>query len=732
VNIRDRLRFLILATLLPIGIFGAAGTIILVQKERRTLERDVTDSARGLMHAVETEMQSSIGALDILARSPALDRGDLRAFRAEARRTLESRNGAWANVVLAQPDGTAMMNLLIPEGRPVPESPNPGASAESARLRQPTIGQVAPGAVLKRPLFAVRVPVIRDGEVVYVVSSIVEISSIERLMDRQDFPRSWAVAVLDGNYRFVVRYPRVEGSEFASDSLKKTLEQAHVGWQRGRLLDGSEIYRAVRRSAMSAWSVSIAVPKHIVDESLYGLWLLLAGFVAAGALGLWIAWHLATRISRPIAALAAAAPAVGRGEMAAIPQAGPVEEVRQLSHALGEAASAIRTREEQQRQAELALRAADRAKDEFLAMLGHELRNPLASVANAAQLLKLARNDQEVLAKVSELLSRQVDHMTRLVDDLLEVGRVTGGKVKLERVPLDLARAVGDLVETWRSAGRFRHHDVSTDLHAVWASADPARVEQVAGNLIENALKYTPSGGRILIAVHPVDGRAVLEVTDTGEGMAPELIGRVFDLFVQGDRSLARQPGGLGIGLTMTRRLVELHGGTIEAKSEGQGRGAKFTVSLPAIERPAPHEVGVVTSAPAGTPSRRILLVEDNRDALESLAALLTLNGHQVRIASSGAQGLAMAAKLALDVAIIDIGLPDIDGYEMAAKLRHSASTRALRLIALTGYGTPEDRRRALNAGFDAHLAKPADVADLEKAMQDEGAGGRGWLRTSV
>ena len=357
--------------------------------------------------------------------------------------------------------------------------------------------------------------------------------------------------------------------------------------------------------------------------------MLVVGFIGAAMLGLWIASWLALRISKPIAALATAAPALGRGETSALPPAGDVDEVRELARALGESAVAIRDREERQRQAEHALRAADRAKDEFLAMLGHELRNPLASVSNAAQLLKMARQHPHVLDNVSAILGRQVEHMTRLVDDLLEVGRVTGGKVRLQREPLDLAVTVFQLLETWRNDGRFLHHEIRTALQSVWVSADRARVEQVFSNLLDNALKYTPSGGEIRISLRAEGANAILEISDTGLGMPPELIGRVFDLFVQGERSLARELGGLGIGLTMVKRLVELHGGTVQAKSDGPNHGATFTVELPAIERPAALTV-VKTPAITTAMPRRVLIIEDDDDAADTLAELLRLSDHQV------------------------------------------------------------------------------------------------------
>ena len=702
------------------AIFGAVGAYMLVERERDSFERAALDRVRALMTAIDAELRASITPLELLARSPALDGDDLAAFRIEAQRALEGRRGDWSNIVVSHPETAQMMlNLLVPPGAPLFKTLDPVSVLESAKSGRPTIGNVVTGGVLNRPLFTVRVPVLRDGKAKYVLSAVVETPVIGGIIERQGLPTTWAIAVIDGSYGFVARRPMPEKrSTAASESLKRALESAPQGFQRGQLLDGSEIYRAFQRSSLSRWSTSIAVPRSVVEESLNGVYVLVAGFVGAAMLGLWIAWWLASRISQPIAALARAAPALGRGETAALPPSGSVDEVSELARALGESANAIRDREERQRQAEHALRTADRAKDEFLAMLGHELRNPLASVSNAAQLLRMARNQPQVLENVSAILGRQVEHMTRLVDDLLEVGRVTGGKVRLQREPLDLGVAVVQWLDAWKHDGRFLHHDVSTELQSVWVSADRARIEQVFTNLLDNAIKYTPAGGKIRIALRPEGAKAILEISDTGLGMPPELIGRVFDLFVQGVRTLAREPGGLGIGLTMVQRLVELHDGTVQAKSDGPNHGATFTVELPAIE-PSVALSGVDTPATKTAMPRHVLIIEDDDDARDSLAELLRLDDHQVSVACDGKDGLELARSLAPDVVLVDIGLPDIDGYEVARRLRNNPATSRLRLIAVTGYGTQEDRRSALAAGFNDHLAKPVEVTSLQSLLSE-------------
>ena len=351
---------------------------------------------------------------------------------------------------------------------------------------------------------------------------------------------------------------------------------------------------------------------------------------------------------------------------------------------------------------------ANRAKDEFLAMLGHELRNPLGAISSAVRLLEPTGAGSERAALARDVIARQTRHLARLVDDLLDVARVMTGKVLLERQPLDLADAVTRHVNSVRATGKMQDHVVTVEAQTVWIDADSIRIEQIVGNLVSNALKYTPAGGRIAIRVAPENGDAVLTIEDTGVGMAPHLMARVFDLFVQGERRLDRTQGGLGIGLTLVRRLVELHGGTVEATSEGPDRGSRFTVRLRAIA-PRPAGEGGRSGARWDVAARRILVIEDNADARAMLRHLLEAAGHEVHEASDGREGLAMALSLRPDVALVDLGLPGLDGYEIARQLRAADDRRSILLVAVTGYGAPEDRERALLAGFDVHLVKPVD-----------------------
>ena len=363
--------------------------------------------------------------------------------------------------------------------------------------------------------------------------------------------------------------------------------------------------------------------------------------------------------------------------------------------------------------------ATNRAKDEFLAMLGHELRNPLDVIGSAVRVLDVQPDRDPTAAKAQEVIARQVRQLGRLVDDLLDVGRVTTGKITLVRVPVDLAETVRRCVAGLMPPGEASHHTVTVRAEPTWVEADQSRVEQIVMNLLSNALKYTPTGGRIDLTVGG-DGRmGRLTVADTGAGMSPHMIERVFDLFFQGERTLDRAGGGLGIGLTLVRRLAEQHGGRVEVQSPGTGRGSTVIVELPQVAEP--HAVASAAAPPHAIP-RRILIVEDSRDSRDMLRYLLERAGHEVHEAGDGPSGVEAILKVRPDIALVDVGLPGLDGYEVARRVRASEGGRTVRLVALTGYGLPEDHRRSHEAGFDTHLVKPVDAARLAAVI---GAVGR-------
>jgi len=364
--------------------------------------------------------------------------------------------------------------------------------------------------------------------------------------------------------------------------------------------------------------------------------------------------------------------------------------------------------------ARLDAESADRAKDQFLAMLAHELRNPLGALRNA---ILIAQRDPEQGERALGIARRQADNLGRLVDDLLDVARFTRGQIVLKRERVEVAKLVERALETVRPMIDELGHEVSIGVEPpdLATEADPARLEQVLENLLSNAAKYTPPGGRVTIDAGQRDGEVWIAVRDTGVGLDPEMLPRVFDLFAQAERELDRRQGGLGLGLTVVRRIAELHGGRVEVHSVGPGRGCEFVLRLPA----GATEKGGARGEPAtgGSESRHgasILLIEDNVDAAESLKLLLELYGHRVRVAHDGESGIGMAECESPDLMLIDIGLPQIDGYKVAERLRAHPTLRDVYRVALTGYGRDEDRARALASGFHDHLVKPADPEKID------------------
>ena len=355
-----------------------------------------------------------------------------------------------------------------------------------------------------------------------------------------------------------------------------------------------------------------------------------------------------------------------------------------------------------------------RAKDQFLAMLSHELRNPLGAISTASHALeKTAEGPHE--QRLSRIIARQSRHLARLLEDLLDVARVTAGKIEIQRQPLDLAEIVERCRRTLEAGGRADQHRIEVETVPAWVTGDATRLEQVITNVLENAVKYTPEGGAIHVRLAAEGGEAVLSVRDEGVGIPPEVLPHVFDLFVQGERSLDRSEGGMGLGLTLVRQLVGMHGGRVEAESGGSGLGSTFTVRLPLTAAPTAAEPAALTAA-AEAP-RRILVVEDHEDARDALRTLLEFDGHQVEVAGDGLSGLELANAFKPEVVLLDIGLPGLDGYEVARSLARHPSRERMRVIALTGYGQESDRRRTHEAGFDDHLVKPVEPARLRELL---------------
>ncbi|HVR98851.1 MAG TPA: ATP-binding protein [Thermoanaerobaculia bacterium] len=368
----------------------------------------------------------------------------------------------------------------------------------------------------------------------------------------------------------------------------------------------------------------------------------------------------------------------------------------------------------------------DRRKDEFLAMMAHELRNPLAPIVNMVEMLRLRGDDPEARHRATEMVGRQARHMARLLDDLLDVSRITYGKIGLRKEKVELCDVVRRALDGARPLFEAHGHRTTLTLppDPIWLEADPARLEQVFANLLNNAAKFTPPGGKVGVEVTVQDDHAAVSVQDDGPGIPSELRSRIFDPFVQEDRSLDRPYGGLGIGLTLVRTLVTLHGGGVEAHSEGPGRGSEFVVRLPIVSQEALLYTAPAAGAEhAAAAKAKVLIVEDNPDAAQALSELLELWGHEVAAAMDGPAALKVVESFRPDVVLMDIGLPGMDGYELARRLRERPDLAGAHFIALTGYGQEADRRRSAEAGFDDHLTKPADPGVLRNLLANTRTG---------
>jgi signal transduction histidine kinase/ActR/RegA family two-component response regulator len=427
-------------------------------------------------------------------------------------------------------------------------------------------------------------------------------------------------------------------------------------------------------------------------------------------------------ITRPIMDIdVAARSVVERDDYAVRARKSTDDEIGALAGAFNRMLEEIDRRTSELARSEAALRVADRRKDEFLATLAHELRNPLAPIRNGLYLLKMAPPGDPAAAAARQMMERQLNQMVRLIDDLLDVARIATDKIALKREWVDAATVARSALEAVEPAARARRHELTVSLPAqpLHLSADPTRLAQVFLNLLSNAIKFTEPGGKIAFVLAEEEGALVARVRDNGIGLAEDQLEPIFEMFNQADRSFERTVGGLGVGLALSRRLVELHGGTIEARSDGPGKGAEFTVRIPGALGGPPAEAGHPADKLQGAaPTARVLIVDDNEDFAASLATLLRRHGNEVRVEHDSRQGLAVAEEFRPDCALLDIGMPGMNGYELARRLRGAIKTRNAILIAMTGYGQPGDRAAGREVGFDHYLVKPVEVEHVLELLR--------------
>jgi len=712
-----RLRLLLLAAsgLVPLLVVLAWGINYLVEDRRMEAERSVLELSRALATAVDAELRSVITLLEHMGTSDELERADLRAFHQSAGRTAEQLG--WRQVVLGDADGHVLLRTIVPYGTPNPAPYDPKSLARVVETQAPTVGGVVETPNYPTDTFAIRVPVIRSGKVVYVLSAVLPTDRILAVLTRQSIPPGSVAAVFDQGSRRVARSRRAP-SPLPSPSLRELLERGDSeGVGVTSTVEGTESYTGYTRLKGSGWVVAVGSSVAESNQLLYAL-LRAVALGLAGSLGLAVllAWVLSRRVLEPIEILKEGAAALGRGDPVQLPALNIVE-LDDVALALAAAAA---DRDQAARRVNDALRVAEeasRSKDQFLAMLGHELRNPLAPIATAVQVMALKGDDKT--APERRVIERQLVHVTRLVDDLLDVSRITSGRLAIQREPVRLAQVLTQVADTIRQSLYQRSLSVELDrgVENAWVAGDEIRLAQVFNNLLVNAVKFTRAGQSIRVKVSLEGGQAWVDVQDEGVGIAPEDLERIFGLFYQGPQSSDRARGGLGLGLPIVRSLVEMHGGTVHASSEGPGRGSCLTVRLPLCEPPPAREAPAPEIAERGAGT--ILLVDDNEDAADTCATLLQMSGYTVRVAYTPQSALDTLRDFKPDVAILDIGLPGMSGYALAGLMQAPPIGYRGRLVALTGYGQAADRAASREAGFDAHLTKPVAPSELLELIEN-------------
>ena len=723
-----RLFLTIVAGLTPLAMLAFFTLFQGAQHQKQEQIQSAQGTTRAIIAAVDAELSASLASLDALAASPRLAANDLAGFYEEARQ-LQARRPGWMNIILSDAQANPIVNTRKPFAEPPPTRLYPDAISTVVQSGQSVIDDVIHLPVLGTYAFAARVPIKRGKRVAYVLTAVLAADSLQQVLRDQHVPEDGVVGIFDRYYNVVARslnHDKAIGRP-APPGLRQLLSSGvQSGWGMTTTLEGVRAYAVYYRSPVTGWAAAIGLPVAAVDAPIRRSYFVLVALVLGGVvIGMICAVFVGRAITLPMERLKAAAEALGRGMTPEFPDS-QLPEVRQVAAALikahEERESLLRTEREarsREHEARMLAERANRMKDEFLAMLGHELRNPLAAISTASLVLVTAtgaKPNPKAVESATGIIRRQSAHLSRLTDDLLDAGRVVLGRIQLQRQPVDLAAAVERNLETLRSGNQFANHVLTVSTMAAWVDADPTRLDQIITNVLTNAVRYTPPGGSIDVRVENEAGHAVLKVRDTGVGIEPELMPRIFDLFVQGERAPDRALGGLGIGLTLVQRLTQLHGGEVVARSEGSGRGTEIIIRVP-LRGIAPDDESPGDRAICVTP-KRIVIVEDNDDVRVSLKMHLLGAGHEVMEAIDGPSGIDLVLDEIPDIALIDIGLPGVDGITAVRTLRARAELQNTQMVAMSGYGSPEDIEAGMQAGFDAYLVKPVDPVRLDALLE--------------
>jgi len=724
-SLRSRLVLLVLLAIAPIAVM----TFVNGARERQHAVEAAEENLQRLTNlAAANEAQSIAGARQILRDLAGIP--DLMGDQAHCSRLLANvlrQNPDYANLGLIQLSGDVSCTA-VPSKAPV-NLADRSHFRRAVHLRRFVAGGYVFGRVIQKHTVNLTYPVFDDQQRVQaVVFAALDLTKLDRFVADIQLPSGSLLLTADSEGKIISRKPNPEAwfGKQVSPEMRNAMA-AEPG--KPVVLTGPDGVERLHRfsrvgsNGLSDYTVTIGIPvDDITANARHDHMLDLLALAATIGLALMAAWFVGdVLVLRRVQRLANTANSIASGTLEA--RSGITygkEEISELARALDAMAEALQEKELQHQKAENQLREADRRKDEFLAMLAHELRNPLAPISAGAQLLQSGHASEAAVQRTAGIIVRQVHHMTRLVDDLLDVSRVTRGLVTLARAPLDVKKIVADAVEQAEPLLKASQHNFEVALapYPLVVTGDHKRLVQVLVNVLNNAAKYTPAGGAVKLSAYAENGRIKLIVSDNGIGMSPELRRHVFDLFAQADRNSDRSQGGLGLGLALVKSLVELHGGSVAVESEGEQKGSTFTISLPATPQQQPAQ------EPAGDRARpvrklRVLVVDDNVDAAQTLQLLLEAGGHQVSVAHSALAALELAQAVAPELCLLDIGLPDLNGYELARGLRALPQTAHATLVAVTGYGRREDREQARDAGFDHYFVKPLDVKALLALIAD-------------
>jgi signal transduction histidine kinase/ActR/RegA family two-component response regulator len=752
-NLNQALGWLLASVIVPL-LLGALILLVVQARQEQEKDRDqLATLAQTLVQAVDRELDHGKAQLEVIAAAPVIDRQDWQQLHRFASDVANRRPGSLIGVV--GPDGQQLLNTAMPWGQPQPNlwklaeqreqvlwegRSLPLSSQDLTRqvfqTGRAVYSDLYYGLFIKRPTLALSVPVLREGKVLFALTLSFPPALLEKLLSSAVNTAGLRVAVVDRR-GLVVASNAAASSRLGDRMTPISIEPGSTaGHFQNLARDGTPVRGAYAVSAVNQFVVRASVP--LASTALGSSRVTSAGWlglvIASFAASVLMASLLGRRIAQPLRELGQAA----RDGQPPAGQPCGIDEIDVLAQALRAGAEAEMQRREEliasteRIQAEAALRRADRQKDEFLATLAHELRNPLAPIRTAVELIRRREPPDPKVQRAREIIERQVAHLSRLVDDLMDVSRITLGTIHLRKELLDLVAVATGAADSVRPAVEAAGLNLEQQVGQphVPVHGDATRLAQCIVNLLNNAVKFTPRGGRIVLRIAQQGPTAGVEVTDSGIGISADNLERIFELFVQEQPSGVHGNTGLGIGLALTRRLMALHGGSVRALSAGPGHGTTMRIEMPAATAaavPAPQAAGPVAHG-AGW---RVLVVDDNRDAADVLCEMLAISGFASSVAYDGEAALRAIEQDAPDAVLLDIGLPGIDGYEVCRRIRAADRRPQPAVIALTGWGQEKDRERATAAGFDAHLTKPAEpdrmVALLRQLLTDD----RGALAAS-